>query len=195
MAGGNIQKAAALPESAAKTDFENLVDNATIRADNVTNAMCNSAMDLVSSKLLDLKSGSDQDTLASDGSNWTKITNGTYFTINFIIDGGGEAISTGIKGDLIVDVDATILSQTMLLDQASTTILDIWVDTYAGYPPEVAETITASAKPETSAAIKDQDATLTGWTKTISAGETIRFNVDANDAATRILIALKCKRT
>jgi hypothetical protein len=111
-------------------------------------------------------------------------------TITFVIDGGGSAISTGVKGYLEIPFACTIDRQTMLLDQSSTTTLDIWKDTYANYPPVDADSITASAQPSTSATNKDQDATLTGWTTTITAGDILGFNVDANDNATTITIWL-----
>ena len=112
-------------------------------------------------------------------------------TITFVISGGGSAVGTGVAGDLEIPFACTIDRQTMLLDTSSSTVLDIWKDTYANFPPTVADTITASAKPTTSAAVKDQDATLTGWTTAITAGDTLRFNVDSNDNATLITISLK----
>src|SRR5690606_31919691 len=81
-------------------------------------------------------------------------------TINIIIDGGGAAITTGEKGHFIVDFDCTIISHTLLADQVGSIVLDIWKDTYANFPPTVADTITASAKPTLSAAQKAQDTTL-----------------------------------
>ncbi len=48
---GHILKAAALPATAEKTDFENLVDNATIRSGVVTNAMVANAAGIPGSKL------------------------------------------------------------------------------------------------------------------------------------------------
>ncbi len=193
---GNIQKAAELPDSGNKSDLHNLVDNALIRSNTITNAMVNSSAAIASSKLADFDSHSDEDTLASNGTTWEVITNGTYFTINFIIDGGGETITTGIKGDIIVDVDATILGVTLLADQSCTMAVDIWKDTYANFPPDNDDSITdAGTTPTTSAGTKAQDGTMTSWTTTISAAEILRFNVDANDNATRMTVSIKCKRT
>jgi len=115
--------------------------------------------------------------------------------LEFVIDGGGSAITTGIKGDLEIPFDCTILQATLLLDQSATFTLDIWKDTYANFPPTVADTITAAAKPGTTATNKDQDSTLTGWTTSVTAGDIIRFNVDANDSATRATISLKVVKT
>lgn len=120
---------------------------------------------------------------------------GLASTLNFTIDGGGSVIPTGIIGDLVVDFNCTITSATLLADQSGSVVVDIWKDTYANYPPTVADTITASAKPTLSGAIKSQDATLTGWTKTITSGDILRFNVDSSATLTRVLVALRVVRT
>ena len=100
-------------------------------------------------------------------------------TILFVIDGGGSAITTGIKGDIEVPFACTITRATLLADQTGSIVVNIWKDTYANYPPTVADKITASAPPTISSAINSQDSTLTGWTTSIAAGDTLRFNVDS----------------
>jgi hypothetical protein len=69
-------------------------------------------------------------------------------------------------------------------------VIDIWKDTYANYPPTVADTITASAKPTISAASKYEDATLTGWTKTLNAGDVLAFKLDSTSTFTAIQVML-----
>jgi hypothetical protein len=113
------------------------------------------------------------------------------FTINFIIDGGGSAITTGTKGMLIVDRACTIQQVTLLADQSGSIVVDIWKDTYANHPPTNADSICASAKPTISSATKSQDATLTGWTTSISAGDILRFNVDSITTIQRCTVSLK----
>lgn len=115
--------------------------------------------------------------------------------IGFVIDGGGGAIQTGIKGDIEVPFNCTITACTLLADQSGSIVVDIWKDTYANYPPTDADTITASAVPEISTATKDQDTTLTGWTTTVTAGDILRFNVDSCTTITRCLVSLKYRKT
>lgn len=123
------------------------------------------------------------------------ISSSPVLSISFLIDGGGSAITTGVKGDLEIPFNCTINSLTMLADQSGSIVVDIWKDTYANYPPTVADTITASAKPTISTAIKSQDTTLTGWTTTITAGDSLRFNVDSATSITRVLLSLKVTKT
>jgi len=106
------------------------------------------------------------------------------------INGGGSPITTGIKADLYIPAARTLTAVTMLADQSGSIVVDIWKDTYANYPPTVADTITAAAKPTISSATKSQDNTLTGWTTAVSAGDTLRFNVDSATSITRLALIL-----
>ena len=115
-------------------------------------------------------------------------------TLTFIIDGGGAAISTGIKGDLRIPFACDISSITLLADQSTSTVIDIWKDTYANFPPDNTDTITASSEGTISAAVKSEDTDIFGWTTSITADDILRFNVDSNDNAQRITLALKVER-
>lgn len=110
--------------------------------------------------------------------------------ITFAIDGGGAALTTGIKADVYVPYACTITAVTMLADQSGSCVVDIWKDSYANYPPTIADTITASAKPTLGAATKSQDTTLTGWTTSVSAGDILRFNIDSASTITRLVLTL-----
>jgi hypothetical protein len=111
-------------------------------------------------------------------------------TIQFVIDGGGSTITTGIKGDLEIPNNFEIERVTMLADQSGSIVVDIWEDTYANYPPTDADSITASAVPTITTAVKSQDTTLTGWTTAIVAGSTLRYNVDSVTSIQRVTVSL-----
>ena len=115
--------------------------------------------------------------------------------LGYVIDGSEAEITTGIKGDIPVPFDCVIQEVILLADQSGSIQVDVWVDTYANYPPTVADTITAGAVPAISGAIKSNDVTLTGWTKTLSEGDTVRFNVDSIATIERCTILLKVKKT
>lgn len=106
-------------------------------------------------------------------------------TFGLTVDGGGSAITTGVKGDIQIPYAGTITEWTILCDQSGSITLDLWKDSYANYPPTVADTITAAAKPLVSAATKGNSSTLTGWTTSVTAGDTVRFNVDSAATVTR----------
>lgn len=118
-----------------------------------------------------------------------------FLTITYIFSGGGNVLTAGDQGDLTIPFACTITEWTMLADVSGSAVIDIWKDTYANYPPTVADTITGSAKPTISTATKGQSSTLTGWTTTIAAGDTLRFNVDSATTVSRVTLSLKVKRT
>jgi hypothetical protein len=120
---------------------------------------------------------------------------GQVVPLGLVFEGGGVALTTGVKGDLSCPFAATITSVTLLADQSGSVVVDIWKDTYGNYPPTVADTITAAAKPTISGAVKSQDVTLTGWTTAVSAGDTLRFNIDSAATITRLTIQLSLTRT
>lgn len=115
--------------------------------------------------------------------------------IFYVIDGGGAAITTGVKGDLLIPFACTITAATLIADQTGSIVIDVWRDSYANFPPTVADTITASAKPTLSSAAKSQDTTLPGWSTGITAGQLLRFNVDSVSTVTRVTLALSVTRT
>jgi hypothetical protein len=132
---------------------------------------------------------------ASGGSDeLTEADIGVISVITFIIDGGGSAITTGQKGHLEIPFKCQIQRVTLLADQSGSIVIDIWKDSYANFPPTVADSITASAKPTLSSAQKYQDSTLTGWTTTINAGDILAFNVDSASTVTRVTLSLKVKK-
>jgi len=115
--------------------------------------------------------------------------------ITFIIDGGGSAITTGIKGDVLVPFGCVINEVTLLANQSGSIVVNIWKDTYNNFPPTVDDKITASAPPTIATATKSQDSTLTGWTTAITAGDILRFNVDSVTDIQRVTVILKVTRT
>ena len=110
--------------------------------------------------------------------------------ITFVIDGGGSVLTTGVKGDISVPFACTITGARLLADLSGSVVVNIWKDTYANYPPVVGDKITASAPPTISTALKSDDVVLTGWTTSIVAGDTLRFNIDSVTTITRVTLTL-----
>lgn len=117
------------------------------------------------------------------------------FAIGITIDGGGAPPTTGVKGYAYVPFGCTITAVTLLADQSGSCVIDIWKIAYASFPPLVANTITASDLPTLSSASHSQDTTLTGWTKSISAGDTLAFNVNSASTLTRVTLTLTVTKT
>lgn len=113
----------------------------------------------------------------------------------FIIDGGGSVILPGIQGDILVPFACTIDEIWMLADQSGSIVVDIWKDTYGNFPPVDGDSITASAVPTITTALKSNDATLTGWNTTIAKDDILRFNVDSVTSITRLSLILGLTKT
>jgi hypothetical protein len=111
------------------------------------------------------------------------------------VDGGGSAITTGIKGYTRFPWAGTITKVTLLADQSGSIVIDVWKDTYANYPPTDADSITASAPPTITTAVKSEDSTLTGWTTSVAAGDCFGFNVDSATTVTRVHLILEVTLT
>jgi len=141
--------------------------------------------------------------LTSNGTStyWnTQTTPGSNATMEFILDGGGSALPTGVYGYLEVPFAATINQVTLLADISGNVTVDIWKTTYSSFAPGthpvVGDSITASAVPAMSSASKYQDATLTGWTTSLTAGDILAFDVKvAASNATRITCSLKMAKS
>lgn len=131
-------------------------------------------------------------TRPADSNATTLAANYKIRTLTAVIDGGGSAITTGAKKAYIqVPYSGTITEWTLLADQTGSIVIDVWKDTYANYPPTVADTITASAKPTITTAIKNTSSTLTGWTTSVTAGDIIEFNVDSVTSITKCHVFIK----
>jgi len=119
--------------------------------------------------------------------------------IEILIDGGGSAITTGVKGFIEVPYACTITRVTALAEVSGSIVVDIWKCAYADYDisthPVNGDSITASAPVTISSAVKAQDSTLTGWTKTLAAGDVLAYNVDSCTTITRLTVSLLVKRT
>lgn len=115
-------------------------------------------------------------------------------SIVYVIDGGGSAITTGVKGFIEAPFNGTIKGVRLFADQPGSIVVDIWKDTYGNYPPIVGDTITAVSPPTIAADIKSQDSVLTGWTKGFSKGDIFYFNVNSCATIQRVTISMTVDR-
>ncbi len=142
--------------------------------------------------------GSDHADVATNTSDITSLKEHTLYLPP--INGGGFAITTGMKGYWVAPFACTITGVGILTDQSSTTTVDLWKTTYANYDagathPVDGDSITAAAPIGTSAGVKNLDTTLTGWTTAVAEGDIIAINIDANDNATYVYLFFQVTRT
>jgi hypothetical protein len=119
-----------------------------------------------------------------DGSFWrweatgAKIAEDTEHYLGFIIPAGTTGL---VKVPLEVPMALTITEwQILSLDGTTiSAVFDIWKDTYANFPPTIADTIVAAAKPTITSAVKANSTTLTGWTLNLNKGDIVMVNVES----------------
>jgi len=103
----------------------------------------------------------------------------------------GDVITTGTKAFIEVPFAGTITGWTLLANAVGSIVIDVWKDTYANFPPVVADTIAGSEKPTLSAVQKNQDLTLTTWTTSVAAGDVLAFNVDSATTVKQVTLGLR----
>jgi hypothetical protein len=141
-----------------------------------------------------------------DTDTWTWILFGVadnhrVDTLEFVIegnataDGGYGAISAGLKGFLESPFAGTITAATLMADQVGSIVVDIWKDTFANYPPTVADSITAGSKPTLAAQAASRDVSVNGWVTSIAAGDILAVNVDSAATVRRVTLSLTVKKS
>lgn len=123
------------------------------------------------------------------------LGNSQYSGFGAVLDGGGAVISEGPAGDMPVPFACEIIEVSALADQSGSIIVDVWRDTFANFPPTVGGSITGAYPVKITSSEKSTDATLTGWSKTLAAGDVLRFNVNSVATIQRVTIFFKVRRT
>ncbi|MFA5868046.1 MAG: hypothetical protein WC891_08875 [Actinomycetota bacterium] len=115
-----------------------------------------------------------------------------YLPLTYTIDNDTSAITTGDKQGLVIPFSGSIIGWTALSwgGISGSIVIDIWKDTYANFPPTVADSICASALPTISSSTKGQSFVLTGWSPTITAGDIPKFNVVSCTDIKRVTLTL-----
>jgi hypothetical protein len=109
----------------------------------------------------------------------TDATNGIVWidrdgALEFVIGNGLSAITTDtVVPPVEVPANFTIEAVRLVADASGSIALDLRKIAYASLPAASTDTIVASAPPTLSAALKSEDATLTGWTVACAKGDWI----------------------
>jgi hypothetical protein len=111
-----------------------------------------------------------------------------------VINGNGYALDTGIKAHLPIPFDCEIIEATLLADITGSCVVDLWTDTYGSYPPTNADSITGSTPLTLTAANKTTDVALTGWTTTLTAGDTLAVVIESVSTITLLTVGLRLQR-
>jgi hypothetical protein len=116
------------------------------------------------------------------------VSVGEFF---FAFGDGTNAITTSeAYQQFVVPYDCTITDVQLTADASGSIVLYVYKTTYSSYNPGThpvsGDSIVASAAPTLSTAYKSQDATLTGWTKALTAGDIVRIGVTSAGTVKRV---------
>ena len=127
--------------------------------------------------------------------NFTEVYLNTTASVGATWVGAGGVVSTPINDVFVLmPIAGTITKVTILtVGGSGSCSIDIYKGTYAAYPPSAS--IVASAPPAISAGIKYQDATLTGWTTAIAAGDILGFHLTSSSTFTIVNVILTISHT
>ena len=109
--------------------------------------------------------------------------------------GGGSALTAPQTSFVYVPYAGTITAATLTADQTGSAVVDVWKVPLGSVPATSANSIAASDLPTLSSQIQKTDTTLTGWTKTVNAGDVIYFNLNSSSTITQLAVSLSVSRT
>lgn len=123
--------------------------------------------------------------------------------LNFVIEEGGLAIGTGVKGYVEIPFNCQVTQWSILGDGTATSaiVVDVWRTTFAAFAPPTtptaANSIAGTELPTiTSGQQKAQDTSITTWSTVdgvvggLIAGDIIAFNVNSNTNFKRVTVVL-----
>ena len=134
-------------------------------------------------------------TTSSTTSVWESVTN-VFSTvprtaaITYTIDGGGNVITTGSKGQLDIPFPGcTITGWVLTADQAGAAVVDVQSSSYAGFPGSLSS-ICGGDRPTLSGVQKNENLAVSAWSSTVAPGTQLNFNVISATTVTRLNLTL-----
>lgn len=112
---------------------------------------------------------------------------GAYF-----VSPSGAIQASGVNDVPIYVKQAGNISKVIILTRGGTgsCSVDIWKKSYDTYPASVANSIVGGNYPVVTSGIKFSDETLTGWTKTVSQGDTLMVHLNSSSVFTVVAVFL-----
>ena len=116
-------------------------------------------------------------------------------TINFVVDAGSAPMSSGIKGDMTLDVTGKIIGWTLIADQDGNVQFDIQKSDYANFPNF--SSICGTERPQlgninTGAEARiNRNTTIASWSPILNSGDILQFEIVYALNIQRCVVSLK----
>lgn len=152
---------------------------------------------IADTSVLDTVSARDSaiSTHAADTTSVHGLTETREGALEVVLDGGGVALTTGVKGFIEVPFACTVTGWRLVADQSGSIVVDVWKDTYANFPPVDGDRIAGTEKPTLSSAQKAEDTNLTTWTTALAKGDWLAFEIESATTVTRVTLSLLLQRS
>lgn len=124
----------------------------------------------------------------------TRVNISDLFPIGWVVDGGGNTITTGVKGWVRVANNCIIKGWEVTCQPSGSITIDIYKSDYAGFPP-TASLVGTGTKPSITSGTKNKGDVLTGWTTTLTAGDYLRINIESVTSITYLVLNLIASKT
>lgn len=111
------------------------------------------------------------------------------FNINFLIDGGGAAITTGNKPYLQIPRLISIIGWTLLADISDSMTIDVLKNSYVNFPVAVSM-VGAGTKPYLSSQLANTGNVLDWSTATLNAGDFLLIDITVASTITKASLIL-----
>lgn len=119
------------------------------------------------------------------------LTSSVDKVIGITVDGGGAAITTGVKGYIVAGFSGTIVGWDIVANASGSIVVDVW-KSGTGTIPTVANTIAGTEKPTLATQQINSDLALSTWSSTaVTKGDVIGFNVDSATTVSRVTLTLR----
>jgi len=116
-------------------------------------------------------------------------------TINFVVDAGSAPMSSGVKGDMTLDVTGKIISWTLIADQEGQVQFDIKKSDYTNFPNF--SSICGSERPQLGDITTgvegriNRNTTISSWSPTLNSGDILQFEIVYALNIQRCVVSLK----
>lgn len=116
-------------------------------------------------------------------------------SIEFILDGGGSVLTTGIKGVIRIEQDCEITRWALMADQSGSIIVDInRYTSLANYDAGTKASITGTDTPDLVSDKSDDSVALTGWTVILNEGDILEYEIDSITTIERATLSLRATK-
>jgi hypothetical protein len=118
--------------------------------------------------------------------------------INIQFDGGGSALASGQKGQIMIPAVARVVAARIFVgkdDSASSATVDVWFSDYDNYPTAMVSLHGTGTIPTLASAIKN-DCDMDGWNNLFDRADHLAYRLTSfSGSAQHMTLALLCKKT